>query len=181
MEILLVNGSPVNNGATAEINGIIAERLAAKHSVHAVCLGELELHFCKGCRICHTTAKCQIEDDVQRLLNDMDTADSIVLTAPSYWADVPGQLKTFFDRCTPYSNSHEPHASLKKGKKGYAVSLRTGTNANECQHIIDSIAHYYGHMDIQMENSFYFCGIKDKADVIAHKHEIYHYCDLWFG
>ena len=47
----------------------------------------------------------------------------IVSVAPSYWADVPGQFKAFIDRCTPWSNTHEPHASLGGGKRGGAMEL----------------------------------------------------------
>jgi multimeric flavodoxin WrbA len=180
LNILIINGSPVNNGATAEIVSILAERLAAKHSVKTVCLGELDIGFCRGCRACHTMAKCGIQDDVAALLGMMDAAEHIVFVVPSYWGDFPGQLKAFVDRCTPYSNTHEPHARLKDGKKGYAIALRTGTNEKECRHIIEGIAHYYGHMDITMEQNFLLCGIQNRDDIAVRKAEIISYCDEWF-
>lgn len=180
MEILIINGSPVNNGATAEIVRIFTERLMGEHSVETVCLGELEIGFCRGCRACHTTAECGIQDDVGTLLEMMDRAEHIVFVVPSYWGDFPGQLKAFIDRCTPYSNTHEPHARLKTGKKGYAIALRTGTNEAECRHILESIAHYYGHMDIAMEHSFFLCGIQNRDDIAARKTEILRHCDEWF-
>lgn len=30
-----------------------------------------------------------------------------MIALPSYWADVPGQLKTFFDRNTPYGDTND--------------------------------------------------------------------------
>ena len=47
-----------------------------------------------------------------------------------------GQFKAFIDRCTPWCNTHEPHAALLLGKKGYAIALRTGPGMKECEHII---------------------------------------------
>ena len=49
--------------------------------------------------------------------------------------DILGQFKAFIDRCTPWCNTHEPHAALSAGKKGYVVALRTGTSMRECQRI----------------------------------------------
>jgi len=39
-----------------------------------------------------------------------------VVVSPSYWEDIPGQFKTFIDRCTPWCNTHEPHAKLSNYK-----------------------------------------------------------------
>ena len=44
--------------------------------------------------------------------------------SPSYWADIPGQFKVFIDRCTPWCNTHEPHAKISSGKKGYVISIK---------------------------------------------------------
>ena len=43
---------------------------------------------------------------------EFEAADVIISVSPSYWADVPGQFKAFIDRCTPWSNTHEPHKAL---------------------------------------------------------------------
>lgn len=179
MQTLIINGSPVNNGATAKIAKLLYDCLSIKSNIQTICLGDMNIKFCKGCKSCYTTAKCNQEDDVNKIIEAMDLADNIIFVAPSYWADVPGQLKTFFDRCTPYCNTHLPHAKLKQGKKGYAVALRTGENINECLHIIDSLKHFYGHMEIEMVDSFYLCGIRESSDVIAHQNEILRQCKNW--
>jgi len=66
-----------------------------------------------------------------------------------WWINIPGQFKAFIDRCTPWCNTHEPHASIKPGKKGYAIALRTGPNMPECDRIIGNIEHFYGHLEIE--------------------------------
>ncbi len=190
MRTLIVNGSPVNNGATAELVKIIAsclqERAEAqtvqtRQTIQTVCLGDLDVQFCKGCKTCYETATCFQDDGVAYLFDQMDQSDNIVFVVPSYWADVPGQLKTFFDRCTPYSNTNPNplHKRLSGGKKGYAVSLRTGAHPVECEHIIESIKHYCGHMEIEMCDSFYMCEIKDARDVIARKDQVIEHCSRW--
>jgi len=85
---------------------------------------------------------------IEKIMDEYDVADIIVSVSPSYWADIPGQFKAFIDRCTPWCNTHEPHASIRPGKKGYAIALRTGPNMPECERIIGSIEHFYGHLEI---------------------------------
>ena len=43
------------------------------------------------------------------------------------------------DRC----NTHEPHAKISSGKKGYVIALRTGPGMRECERIIATIEHFY--------------------------------------
>ena len=92
----------------------------------------------------------------------------LVITAPSYWGDVPGQFKVFIDRCTVYSetNPNPAHRVLKPGKKCFGIALRQGTRPMECEHIIETIEHWCGHMKIDMIDSVYFCEMKDKADAV---------------
>ena len=118
MNALVINCSPVRGGATAEIVHIVSEYLKSKFDVKSICIDDFEVAFCKGCRSCHSTAKCIQHDDVNLIMEYYEWADIVVSVAPSYWADIPGQFKVFIDRCTPWCNTHEPHAKLSDGKKG---------------------------------------------------------------
>lgn len=172
MNIILLNGSPVSDGATNEILDIIKNSLGDKHNVDKICLGDYQINYCLGCRKCHKTAKCVQNDDTDKIMDALKTADKIVIASPSYWADITGQLKVFFDRCTPYCNTHIPYAKLPKNKKGYAVALRTGQSTGECLHIVESINHFYGHLEIEKTANIFFCGIENKCDIEKHKQEI---------
>jgi multimeric flavodoxin WrbA len=111
---------------------------------------------------------------MEAIIDEIDSSDMIIIAAPSYWADIPGQFKVFIDRCTVYSdtNPNQYHRELKEGKKCYAIALRTGKRPVECEHIIESINHWCGHMKIDMTDSMYFCGINDKDDISIHKDQI---------
>ena len=178
MNALVINCSPVRNGATAEIVELVFEQLSAKYDVKKVCIDDYSFGFCRGCRECHNTAKCVMSDAeiIQRIMDEYDAADIIVSVSPSYWADIPGQFKTFIDRCTPWCNTHEPHAKVKAGKKGYAIALRTGPNLPECERIIRSIEHFYGHLEIESAGHLGLTSIEYKADVGPRKDEIMDFC-----
>lgn len=176
MNVLVMNCSPVRNGATAEIVKIVSDSLKNRCNVKNICIDDFTIGFCKGCRVCHATAKCIQQDDVKKVISEYEWADIIISIAPSYWADVPGQFKVFIDRCTPWCNTHEPHAAISKGKKGYAIALRTGSNMRECERIIETIKHFYGHLEIACCGSLGLCSVKFRNDVEQKKQEILDFC-----
>lgn len=176
MKALIVNCSPVKTGATAEIVKIAGEELASRFDVKTVCIDDYEFDFCKGCRSCHKTAECVMKDDVDLLMDEFSKADVILCVAPSYWADIPGQFKAFIDRCTPWCNTHEPHKTIPSGKRGYAIVLRTGPNMKECERLIGSIEHFYGHLEIECAGHMGFTSVEYKEAVEPHKNEIEAFC-----
>ena len=178
MNALVINCSPVRTGATAEIVKTVAEQLSAKYTVKSICIDDYSFDFCNGCRACHSTAKCVMSDAnvIRDIMDEYDNADIIVSVSPSYWADIPGQFKAFIDRCTPWCNTHEPHASIKTGKRGYVIALRTGPNMPECERIISSIEHFYGHLEIERAGHLGLTAIESKKDVAPREKEIIDFC-----
>lgn len=178
MRAVIINCSPVRTGATAEIVKIIENELNPRYETKCICIDDYSFAFCKGCRACHKTASCVMSDAsvIRDIMNEFDEADIIVSVAPSYWADIPGQYKAFIDRCTPWCNTHEPHATIKSGKKGYAVALRTGPGMHECERLIGSIEHFYGHLEIECTGHLGLTSVEYKEDVEPRRTEITEFC-----
>ena len=176
MKALIINCSPVKNGATAEMVKIVAEELKQKYDVKSICIDDYKINFCKGCRTCHQTASCNLSDDFLSVVEEFENADVIVSCSPSYWADVPGQFKAFIDRWTPWCNTHEPHAKLSSGKKGYAIVQRTGSGMHECERLIQTIEHFYGHLEIECAGRLGFTSIENREDLLNHKTDLMDFC-----
>ena len=178
MRALIINCSPVRTGATAEIVRIIKGELSSVFDVNCICIDDYSFAFCKGCRACHRTASCVMSDAsvIRDIMNEFDRSNVIVSVATSYWADIPGQYKAFIDRCTPWCNTHEPHATIGTGKKGYAVALRTGPGMHECERIIGSIEHFYGHLEIECAGHLGLTSVEYKENVEPRKQEIVDFC-----
>lgn len=174
--VLIINCSPVRTGATAEIVRTAGEALKDAGEVKEICIDDYRIGFCKGCRVCHTTAECVQKDDHAALMDEFARADVILCVSPSYWADIPGEFKVFIDRCTPWSNTHEPHAKLPAGKKGYVISLRTGPGIAEAEKVAGSIEHFYGHLEIKTGGKLCLTKVENKEDAIARKTEITAFC-----
>ena len=173
-----MNCSPVRTGATAEIVKIVAEQLSAGYNVKSICIDDYTFDFCRGCRSCHDTGRCVMNDAmvIRNMMDEYDRADIIVSVSPSYWADIPGQFKAFIDRCTPWCNTHEPHATIKPGKRGYVIALRTEPNMPECERIIGSIEHFYGHLEIESAGHLGLTSVEYRENVEQRKKEILEFC-----
>ena len=93
MKVLVMNCSPVRNGATAEIVNIVSDCLKEKYDVRSICIDDFDISFCKGCRNCHNTAKCIQDDDVVKIIQQYEWADIIISVSPSYWATFRDNLR----------------------------------------------------------------------------------------
>lgn len=140
MRIIMINGSPRTNGATAKILGFIRDYLEKKQDVEIEYfnLGELEMSFCKGCCSCFQNGKCFINDDAQRLSEIISTSDGVIIGSPTYASNISGQLKVFVDR------GHLIIEQLLYRK--YALGIITGENygTSTASKILESVFSYSG-------------------------------------
>ncbi len=149
-KVTCINGSARNNGSCAYLIDSFIDGLGADVNAVKYCVADADLHFCKGCKKCYMDGKCVQADDVQKIVGDILTSDIAVIAAPSYWAGVPAQLKTLFDRTTPYGETN-PNRILKASKpiKGIAIAVRAGVREQENELILNAIEHYFGHLGIE--------------------------------
>jgi multimeric flavodoxin WrbA len=181
MKVLILNGGPKKNGATNKVTEIISEQLLTNHLVDHICLGEKRINYCIGCKACYINGECCQEDDVISIVESILNSDVVLTVVPSYWAEVPGQMKVFIDRCTPYSNTNPNRIEILHKTMGYSIVIRTGLNPIECEGIIKSINHYYGHMEIKENGSANFCGVNNKEDIEMYRDNLILLCEEWFA
>lgn len=170
MKAICIIGSPRTSGSTGLIvDKMIEGMLESKIEASRYCLGEMDIQYCLGCKECYRSGACVQHDDMQVIIDDLIDSDVVLIASPSYWGDITGQLKVFFDRNTPYSdtNPSENKTCIPQGKKGIAVAIRAGQTERENLHILDSIEHYFGHLGIQPIARFAVQGVDSLSDLQA--------------
>ena len=129
MNILIINGSPRKKGLISQMLDIMREEAESKsHKIQTVYTNDLVIKPCIGCMSCRTKSKCSIaEDDSQRVLKMIQEADAIMMGAPCYWGNIPGQMKLLFDRIVYGMMRDTPRfpEPLMKGKKCILISTCT--------------------------------------------------------
>ncbi len=136
MRIVGISGSPRRGGNT---DLILQEALAAAKvegaEVDLIRISDFRLQPCNGCMACIVSKKCVIDDDVEKLYQEIVKADGIIMGSPSYMQGVTAQMKTFIDRIG--------FLALARGKKDFvekvggviAVARRSGLSST-CHQMI---------------------------------------------
>jgi multimeric flavodoxin WrbA len=166
MKAICILGSPRHNGSTSRLVDDIAAGLRSggfETQVHV--LADLDINYCKGCKTCERTGRCCQRDDMDRLIEDIFAADVLLLASPSYWGDVTGQMKVFFDRSTPLCNAKTGKTTVPPGKLGIGVAVRAGKSKPENEHLLASFEHYLGHLGIPLAGRLAVIGVDTPDDL----------------
>lgn len=170
-----VNASARACGSCSYILDTVSKGLEASGAVtERINISEINMEFCHGCKKCYEKGVCVIKDDVYETVRKLLSADLVIIASPSYWGDVPGQMKTFFDRNTPFGDTNE-YRVLKTDKRilGVSIAVRAGNSERENKLILDYIEHYYGHMGITPVKRFSVRNTDSLADLLnKHASEI---------
>lgn len=130
MQLLAILGSPRKTGnLSAMLDAVVAGARRAGHQVEYIDLYSLGLLPCTGCMACRKTGRCVLGDDLALLRDTLLACDAVVLAAPTYFANVPGPVKTLFDRLSgavmAESPSGIPHGKLSKRQQYYLLTACT--------------------------------------------------------
>ena len=139
MKIVIINGSPRSDGATAAIlHGIEKELRSLGVDVEFYDLGTLDMNQCKGCCACYRTGSCFMDDDAEKISRAIAEADGLILGSPTYAGNVSGLMKLLIDR------GHFVIEQLLKGK--YCVTVATGENygSRDVGKILEKLVLYSG-------------------------------------
>ena len=99
--VLVLNGSPRKNGATASLMKALVEGAEGNgNEIREDYVTTMDIKPCIGCDSCLRTHEgcVQKDQDMAKLYDDMLWADVVVFVSPQFWGTVTGQLKVVFDR-----------------------------------------------------------------------------------
>lgn len=119
MKIIAVNGSPRENGNTYTL---LREALAGAGSTGAeTTLYQLRGIVFSGCQSCFACklkggvsyGRCALRDGLTPMLQDIETADALILGSPNYIGAPTGAMKSFIERLIyPYNVYGKSWSSL---------------------------------------------------------------------
>ena len=92
--ILLIQGSNRDAYSYKILEAIAKELSNAK----LIKLRDYNIEFCKGCLYCANNPKCIINDDLDKIINQILVNDIIVFAIPNYFGGMSGYFKNFIDR-----------------------------------------------------------------------------------
>ena len=148
MKVLLINGSPKDNGNTArsleEMIRIFHEEGVETEVIH---VGNKEIRGCCACQSCYKTAHCVFDDLVNEVAKKFEECDGMVVASPVYYASANGTLTAFLDRLF-YSTRFD-----KRMKVGASVAV---ARRGGCSATFDQLNKYFTISGMPLASSQYW-------------------------
>ena len=151
MKVLVLNGSPRQNGNTSlaleemkkifDAEGVETEILP---------IGGMDIRGCSACNACSKLGKCAMDDIVNEIAPKLEAADGLVLASPVYYASANGTLIACLDRLF-YSASYD--MTMKVGAS--VVCARRGG----CSATFDELNKYFTIKGMPIASSQYWNSI----------------------
>jgi multimeric flavodoxin WrbA len=148
MKVLLINGSPNENGCTftalSEVAKTLSENGINTNIIHA---GNKVIRGCADCEKCAELKKCVFDDLVNETAPVFAECDGMVIGSPVYYSSANGCILSFLDRLF-FSTSFD-----KRMKVGAAVvsARRTG-----CSSTFDTLNKYFTISGMPVASSQYW-------------------------
>ena len=99
MKVLILNGSPKNNGNTmVAINEMMKIFDAEGIDAEVLQIGSQAIRGCISCGFCSKTGKCVFDDVVNDIASKFEEADGLVVASPVYYASANATLIACLDR-----------------------------------------------------------------------------------
>lgn len=130
MKVLLINGSPHEQGCTYTALCEVAQELEkAGIATEIVNVGREAIRGCIACGHCRQSAEshCILKDDsmVNTIIDKAKEADGFVFGSPVHYAAASGTLTTLLDRCFYAGAKHfayKPGAAIMSCRRGGATA-----------------------------------------------------------
>lgn len=163
MKVLMLNGSPKENGNTGTALKEIGKQLEKEGIEYEIVqLGGKPIRDCIGCGNCNENGCVFTDDAVNEFVAKAKEADGFIFGTPVYYAHPSGRILSFLDRVF-YSSSYvfqfKPGASV-------AVARRGGTTAS-----FDCLNRYFGISQMPVAGSTYWNNVHGTVPGEAQKDE----------
>ena len=152
MKVLLINGSPKDDGCTFTALSALEIMLNQEGlETEIYNIGNQAVHGCADCLECMKTGLCAYNDDsANEIIAKIQEADGLIIGSPVYYAAVNGALNALLDRVFYAAGStfaHKPAAAI-------ASARRAGTSTT-----IDQLNKYFGVSQMPIVTSTYWNNI----------------------
>ncbi len=106
--IVVLSGSPRNNGNTQRLVQAFAKGASEHNEVKVISITDYKINPCLGCNTCFVREgnQCFQDDDMAKVYESLQKADILMLASPVYFYGISAQLKAIIDRLhTPMRNT----------------------------------------------------------------------------
>ena len=143
MKIVMINGQN-HKGSTYNIGRLLAKNIGSDKDIVEFFLPKDLNHFCLGCYTCiEDDTKCPFYEEKNRIMKEVEEADILIFTTPTYCLRASAPMKSFIDLTFNYWMSHRPRKCMFN-KKAVVISTAAGSGAKKAVKDVSDALFYWG-------------------------------------
>lgn len=152
MKVLLVNGSPHENGCTyTALSEIQAALKQEDIESDLFWIGNRPISGCIACGFCKKAGKCIFNDKVMEFLNLAIAYDGFIFGSPVHYAGIAGNMGSFMDRVFFADFCSKKNTFYLKPSAAIVSARRSGTTA-----ALEQMNKYFLHAQMPLIPSHYW-------------------------
>lgn len=173
-KLMAIYGSPRRRGNTALLlqQAVFGAREAGAE-VEEVVLRDLKMSPCLEIYGCTKTGRCAIQDDFQKVYDQILESQGILLASPVFFYTVSAHTKILMDRCQSlwvrkYWLESEPPETRPARRKGLFLSVGATKGKKLFDGILLTVRYYFDALDCELWRSLLYRGLDAEGDVLKH-------------
>ena len=170
--IIAIYGSPRREGNTATLlDHAVRGAIDAGGDVESIVLRDLKISSCLEIYGCMKTGRCAIKDDFQRIYDQLEASEGIMLASPIFFYAVSAHTKILMDRCQSlwvkkYWLEKTPAAEQTIKRKGLFISVGATKGKKLFDGTLLSIKYFFDVLDIELRQSLLYRGFDFQGDIL---------------
>ena len=175
MKIVCVKGSPRVNGNSSRLADYFLKDFEdPENEIEIFNLNQLNYMGCQGRTKCLTDAeKCNINDDLQEVLEAVRESDVLVLASGVYYGELTSQTKGFIDRTYSFNVPDfitNPNPSrLESGKSLVMILAQGHPDENMFRDIFTRYNYFFEKKGFNENYLIRACGVLNNRDIDSRK------------
>jgi len=173
-QIVAIYGSPRRRGNTATLLKHAVKGAAdAGAQVDEIILRDLKMSPCLEIYACKKEGKCAIKDDFQNVVDQILSADGLILASPIFFYTVSAHTKILMDRCQSlwvkkYWIDKVPFGQWEPKRKGLFISAGATKGKKLFNGVLLTVKYFFDVLDMELFGSLLYRGLEFEEDVLTH-------------
>ena len=173
-KIVAIYGSPRRRGNTATLlKHAVQGAVDAGVQVNEIILRDLKMSPCLEIYACKKEGKCAIKDDFHNVVDQILSADGLILATPIFFYTVSAHTKILMDRCQSlwvkkYWIDKVPFGQWEPKRKGLFISAGATKGKKLFNGVLLTVKYFFDVLDMELFGSLLYRNLEFEGDVLKH-------------
>jgi multimeric flavodoxin WrbA len=173
-QIVAIYGSPRRRGNTATLlKHAVQGAVDAGAQVNEIILRDLKISPCLEIYACKKEGRCAIKDDFHNVVDQILSANGLLLASPIFFYTVSAHTKILMDRCQSlwvkkYWIDKVPFGQWEPKRKGVFISVGATKGKKLFNGVLLTVKYFFDVLDMELFRSLLCRGLDFEGDVLRY-------------